>query len=748
MASVFQCYAHTREDSEEKQLLQDHLLQSAKRAAEFGKPFQGDDAAFIAALYHDIGKSSRAFQQRLLGNTHSVDHSTAGAQEVYEKYNPWGLLLAYTIAGHHGGLMDYLAAGKSSLHERLNKHIQADKDDTYRAVKDWIDHLEIPELDPPRFFSRLQKRDHATKSDINYSLMFFTRMIFSCLVDADFLDTEAFMDIGRVIQRTIVSDIEMLQTGFLHNMKKLREKSNTKVNKIRNRVFDSCIEAAYNKPGFFSLTVPTGGGKTLSSMGFSLEHARLFKKRRIIYALPYTSIIEQNADVFRKFLGDEAVVEHHSNLDPIRETTRNRLQSENWDAPIIVTTNVQLFESMHSRKSSQNRRLHNIAESIIVLDEAQMLPATLLEPILKCLSTLKEDYGCTIVFCTATQPALNKSSFFSIGLENVREIVPDPKALSLSLQRVDAQLIDTPLSLEELAKRMLMEPQTLCIVNTKKDAKKIFQLLSKLDPHTSFHLSTNMCPVHRSRTIQKIKKRLNDGMECRVVSTQLIEAGVDIDFPVVYRALSGLDSLAQAAGRCNREGRLDKGRIYIFKTENELQPGQLKRSAESGAKVLSQHDHDILSLDANHEYFVDFYQKESRLTSKQGIGFDRKGVMKCVGTNEGEFYFQSMASAFRFIETDTIGVIISWERDWLDALKEYKYLGFFPKEIRRALQQHTVNLYRQQFNTLNEEANIVDFFEDGQYLFLDTDELSQKRYDQYLGIVFEQSYEDIDTLIV
>jgi len=743
------CFAHTRYNDSKKQYLTTHLSDTARMAAEFGEPFHGDDLAYAAGIFHDMGKAVEDFQDKLLGKPVHVDHSTAGAQEAESRFSPWGRLLAYIIAGHHGGLPDWESSSHSSLRTRLTKTLPQHNSSMYQQFLKLIEEEEIPSLNPPRFLSILQSQTFEHTKEVNFALMFLTRMIHSCLVDADFLDTERFMHHEQYDARHNTKSLGTLYSMFMQHMDRVRKGERTQLHIIRNQIFDSCITAAHKRPGFFSLTVPTGGGKTLASMGFALEHAKIYQKRRVIYAIPYTSIIEQNAAVFKRIFGEEVVLEHHSNIDPERETTTNRLQSENWNAPIVVTTNVQFFESLFAHTSSATRKLHNIADSIIILDEAQMVPTSLLEPILRILQSLQNDYGCTVVLCTATQPILTKRSFLPAGLKDVREIIPDPIELAQSLKRVRTHYIDAPLSYEEITQHLLNQRQVLCIFNKKKDAYRLYGSLSQSAAESTFHLSTNMCPRHRSHMLSLIHARLKQGEECRVVSTQLIEAGVDIDFPVVYRAIAGLDSLAQAAGRCNREGTLSAGDLYVFTPEEKLHPGQLKRSAESGENTLISSNGDFLSLEAIEHYFTDFYHKESRLQSKDGIGFDRKGIMQHTGREEGKYFFQSMSKAFRFIESEAVSVIISWKRDWVAELRQYTWAGFLPEQIRRQVQQYTVNLYQNQFASLCEMAHIIDLFEDGQYLLLDNDEISQRAYDENIGIVTEKGrFDDIDTLIV
>ncbi|WP_312915824.1 CRISPR-associated helicase/endonuclease Cas3 [Candidatus Competibacter phosphatis] len=412
------------------------------------------------------------------------------------------------------------------------------------------------------------------------------RLLFSCLVDADFLDTEQFMSPEKAGLRGQYPALAELEPRFEAYMTALTARADdTPVNQMRALVLDRCRNAAEQMPGLFSLTVPTGGGKTLASLAFALHHARRHGKRRILYVIPYTSIIEQTADVFRGVFGEDAVLEHHSNFDSERETPRSRLACENWDTSLIVTTNVQFFESLFAARPSRTRKLHNILDSVVILDEAQLLPPEFLTPILSTIRELSGHYGVSFVLCTATQPALASQRGFDWrfdGLDDVREIMGDATAvqeLHTSLRRVEVSLpadLHAPTSWEALAAELATHPRVLCIVDRRDDARLLHGLL----PTGAVHLSGLMCGQHRADVIAMIKERLVADEPLRVISTQLVEAGVDLDFPVVYRALAGLDSIAQAAGRCNREGRLfNLGRVVVFAPPTEPPAGHLRQLA-------------------------------------------------------------------------------------------------------------------------------------------------------------------------
>ncbi|EGW53128.1 CRISPR-associated helicase/endonuclease Cas3 [Candidatus Endoriftia persephonae] len=579
-------FAHTHPDHPEsfeqwERLLGEggHLEAVAQRAEAFAAQAFSEGAAFwpvLAALmgrWHDLGKFSDDFQGYLRasatsgGDSHTgevrgkVDHTSAGAQHAMTVLPPpLSALLAYPIAGHHAGLLDGLATG-ACLKARLTKSVP----DWRHSAPDEL--LEAPAIGLPKILG-------TTREELAFNLAFATRMLFSCLVDADFLATEAFMNPQQAAQRPSGQmDFTALDRHLADHMRQRFGDASGMVAEARAEVLAACIKAAEGQPGLYSLTVPTGGGKTLASLAFALRHAACNGLGRVIYAIPFTSIIEQNAETFREVFEafdadlDELILEHHSNFDPDRETVRSRLASENWDAPLVVTTNVQLFESLFANRTSRCRKLHRIAGSVIILDEVQTLPVTLLEPCLKALRLLVEQYGCTVVLCTATQPAIEYRDEFKIGLPKATPIIADAPALYRRLKRVEVRDAGT-LDCAQLAERMMKSEQALAIVSTRKHAADLYSALKGMaDTEGCFHLSAAMTPNHRSARLDTIRQCLKEGRPCRVVATQLIEAGVDVDFPVVWRSLAGLDSIAQAAGRCNREGKREGAITWVFRPD-------------------------------------------------------------------------------------------------------------------------------------------------------------------------------------
>ncbi len=679
-------YAHTKEDLcvDKWQTIEEHLNGVSNLAELFAKEFSSGKFAKIAGCFHDIGKYSQEFQDRLLKNGAKVDHATAGAQFVYDAFgDQLGKLISYAIAGHHSGLPNGNENQTSDLKNRLQKNVCEYKQNIdYKCVQP-----EIVNEDSP--FKKLEVID-------GFDLSFFIRMIFSCLVDADFLDTELFMDFEKSENRKGYLSLHILKEKLDHHLNKIIDTKKS-INNIRNKILQDCLAAAENEQGYFSLTVPTGGGKTFSSLAFALKHAIRNNQNRIIYVIPYTSIIEQNAQVIRSIFGDNAIVEHHSNIDPSKQHYKSKLSAENWDAPIIVTTNVQFFESLFAYRTSRCRKLHNIANSVVIFDEAQMLPVDLLKPCLRVLTALIRCYNTSIVLCTATQPSLGKCDRMEDGPDDVKEIITDPQKLYNDLKRVNANIIKTQMTNEALYERLKRHEKVLCIVSTKKLA---FDLYNKMtDFENVYHLSSLMCPAHRSQVIAQIKYDIINENTCRVISTQLIEAGVDIDFPVVYRAIAGIDSIAQAAGRCNREGKLDKGIVNIFFPEDGTPPGFLRKSAET-AQIVLNHHHDVLSLESVEEYFKRLYN---------GSDLDKFQILQKLNSSAGDldFSFREIAKQFQMIRSDTKTIIVPWEDEGEKRVDALRRCFVETKDILRSLQRYVVQIHPQSFTKIKDHCEII-----------------------------------------
>ena len=660
--------------------------------------------------------------------TGRIDHSTAGAQHAVATHiDILGHLLAYSIAGHHSGLLDGRGSG-SCLEARLAK-----------AVEPW-NHApkaiaSAPALELPVFVAKaLGGRDA-------FSVALFVRMVFSCLVDADFLDTERFMNPEQAAERpTWPSDVLTRMEACLDaHMTKLKSGS-TPVNVERCKVREDCLAAAVQRPGLFSLTVPTGGGKTLSSLAFALRHAQRHGLRRVVYVVPFTTITEQIAEQFRHVmqpLGDgDPVVEHHSNLDAGSETTASRLATENWDAPLVVTTAVQFYDSLFAARPSRCRKLHNLAKAVIVLDEAQTLPVDYLDPCLRVLRELTANYGSTAVLCTATQPAVQRRDDFGIGLDGVREIVPDPPRLYARLKRVDVEHLGQRND-ASLAEDIMAHEQVLCIVNTRRHARTLSEAIGDRD-HQHFHLSALMCPQHRTTVLTEIKTTLTAKQPCRVISTQLIECGVDIDFPIVYRSLAGVDSIAQAAGRCNRNGVQKRGRTFVFRSEHEEAERYFADTANCAAQVLPLHE-DPLSLDAVEHYFRLYYWDQS-------ARWDAKGILQEFHLNQDRqfpflFGFSTVAERFHLVDDTGRPVIVPWEKAGKALCQELRVSPPVPdRTLLRQLQRYTVQVPVTLWNT--HVGRSIDLVHD-RYPVLASPEL---HYSERTGLDLDRSL--VESLVV
>lgn len=699
--------------------LSEHLRTVGALAADFARTF-GADWARVAGRWHDLGKYRPRFQSyirsvsgfefdpdaHIKGEAGKAPHSTAGAMLATDRFGVAGRVLAYLIAGHHAGLANWFGA----LDARLDDPKSRTELDESLAENPPVDLL-----DPGDF-----KPDLRAIPGGKDGFALWVRMLFSALVDADFLDTERYMDAEKFTHRNAWPSLAELAPRFDAHMADLAAKADpTPVNALRADILRQCRAAAALEPGVFSLTVPTGGGKTLSGMAFALEHARVHHKHRVIHVIPYTSIIEQTADVFRKIFG-ESVIEHHSNAesDPAQETPASRLACENWDAPIIVTTNVQFFESLFAARTSRCRKLHNLVNAIVILDEAQLLPPEFLQPILDVLNLLTRYYGVTVVLSTATQPALATREYFDAkqnlrGLDGVREIIDTPDALYHALDRVEVRLPadwQQPTEWPALAEELARYDSVLAIVNTRRDARALWKQM----PTGTLHLSALMCGAHRSRVINDIKARLKDGIPTRVVSTQLVEAGVDVDFPVVHRALAGLDSIAQAAGRCNREGRLpDKGEVVVFIPPEPAPPGLLRQGENACRNVL----HGVAGAPLARAHFARYFE---RLYA--GCNLDKHGICDALFMAHGRLTgdtlaveFRTAAEKFHLIDDEgSVPIIVKYRGTAGHDDSVEKWLATLRKEgpqrwLMRKLQRYTVTLRRGQAMTLLKQGDIEEF---------------------------------------
>lgn len=654
----------------------EHSARVAARAARLASAFGWAEAARAAGLLHDIGKCSEAFQRYIArapdeteGSARGPDHSTAGAQEALRRYGkPLGRVLAAIIAGHHAGLSD-----GDALDDRLGKRIE--------PHDRWTHETDEPP-EPARLAPTRRPRLSAHRG---FFESFLTRMLFSCLVDADFLETEAYyasLD-GRSVGRDGFTDIATLRDRLRAYMAgRSAGAPATPVNALRARVLDHATAKAELAPGFFTLTVPTGGGKTLASLSFALEHAARHDLRRVITVIPFTSIIEQTASVFREALGDGGaenatdVLEHHATFDweaasrRAREDGRGadpvdrlRRAAENWAAPVVVTTAVQFFESLFSNRTSRCRKLHNLANSVIILDEAQTMPLRLLGPCLAALDELVRVYGASVVFCTATQPALRGEDGFKGGpsIPCDRELAPEPQALYAQLRRARVERLDGKIGDEVVAARFAERPQMLCVVNRRAHAQALYARIRDLPG--AVHLSTLMCPAHRRRVLEEARGRLARGEPARIVSTSLIEAGVDIDLPEVWRAAAGLDSIAQAAGRCNREGKLTGlGRVVVFEPLEGKPPPDVEQAWQAARAALRKFE-EPLGLDAVRAYFHELYwSKGPDAFDAAKLDGELFPILERIGERAGSlaFPFEKIARAFEMIDDVMEPIVVPW----------------------------------------------------------------------------------------
>ncbi len=723
-------YAHSRDGQSETewQLLIEHLKATSDLAAEMGQALGIAEMARLAGLLHDIGKYSSEFQARLRGSSHRVDHATAGAREIIRLFpeRPQSYLaelISYCIAGHHTGLPDYGSSADVEGNPTLLARREKKKLPDYSNYREEIDTRQL-HIDAPRL---IINRAHP-----GFTLSFLTRMLFSVLVDADWLETERYMKGGQTPPRGQYASIEALTDRFNSYIERYRNPEQ-EINRRRTEILNACLDKAQEPTGYFTLTVPTGGGKTIASMAFALNHACIHNLRRVIYVLPFTSIIEQNAAVFRQALGDlgaENVLEHHSNFDweggsEADDDETNRLQeklklaAENWDIPIVVTTNVQFFESLFASQKSRTRKLHNIAKSVIVFDEVQLLPLEYLKPCMLAVQELVNNYGVTAVFCTATQPALHR--FFPDGTQ-FTELAPHPQELFTFFRRVQVKNLETQTD-DEIIERLNQTAQALCIVNTRRHAKGLFD---RLEGEGKFHLSTLMCPVHRKVVLKEIRERLAAALPCRVISTSVMEAGIDIDFPVGYRAVAGLDSIIQAAGRVNREMKRSSAEMFVFVPDTEFikrTPTFIQQTSSVARSVLREYADDPTTIAAIEAYYQMLY------TLHDEHSFDARRIVELLdkGPNGIDFEFETAAKNFRLIDQNTVTIIIPYDdtaRKLIDDLVDAPS----PFQILRQLQPYTVNVYDHEFQNLQGVGGITPIAD--HYHVLDA-----QRYSAETGVV-------------
>lgn len=675
-------YSHSRENpdgSKAYQTVLDHLQGTARLAEKFASDFGRGEDGWQAGMAHDIGKYAEAFQRRLLQNGPKVDHSTAGAMECWKLKN---IGPALCVMGHHAGLPNMGVKGDMSGGPTFwGRYHQASRIPPYDGFQQ---EVKLQKVNPPQL-------------PTPYSAAFYIRMLYSCLVDADFLDTEAFCQGPRPHKE--VSLRVLLDKLNAHVGKWYPPKG--RLNELRCKILDGCIQKGLEEqPGLFTLTVPTGGGKTVASLAFALNHAVAHHKKRIIYVIPYTSIIDQTVEVFSDILGADHVLAHHSGMDywGDEDDGGNDLEkaraTENWDAEVIVTTAVQFFESLYGNRPSKCRKLHNISQSVIIFDEVQTTPLHYLRPCVYAIGELAARYGAAAVLCTATQPAI--SSIFAECVPDVpiREICPGDMAASDVFRRVQFR-DDGKLSWDALGERLNAEHQALCIVNTRKDAARVHELLLG---DGCYHLSTLMFPAHRKRILEEIRNRLKAGLPCKVVSTSLIEAGVDVDFPTVFREITGLTSVIQAAGRCNREGkrRPEDSVVRVFTSESPIPP--LFATEIGCTKTIMKRFQEYSSPEAIQAYYQELFGL------KGTNSLDRAGILSMITGRD--YHFADVAKEFRLIDTNTRTVYIPLGDG--RELARRLYSGERENALFRKLNQFSVNIYEQHYASLRNAGDIEE----------------------------------------
>lgn len=725
-------YAHTSKDTDEDSwhLLVDHLNSTGNLASEFSAHF-GSGVELLArqaGVLHDLGKYSSEFQDRLRGGTR-VTHSTHGAKEAIERYGDLGYFIAYAIAGHHAGLANGSGyGGRRALDERLKDT------DLPQLSPVWKDEIRLADKNVLAQSCSKIKLAHERKT---FQLAFLIRMLFSCLVDADRLDTEKFFEQseGKISQRGSPYRLLDLQKKLNAHLQNFTNNPTTELNIWRNKILAVARSRAADERGMFSLTVPTGGGKTLTSLAFALDHAIKHNLRRIIYVIPYTNIIEQTAQVFRQALGEykEAVLEHHSGFvvddkalqkDHYQGQEKLKLAMENWDSPIVVTTAVQFFESLFSSRTSTCRKLHNIASSVIVLDEVQTTPLHVLRPCVVAMQELALNYRSSIVLCTATQPALHAPKFKD-GFEQVRELIPEREAMFKFFERVKIRKGIAEWSDADISRQIKKREQVLCIVNNRIHARMLVDSLS--DCKGIRLLTTMMCAKHRRKVLAEIRTDLEAQRPCRLIATSLVEAGVDIDFPAVLRAEAGLDSIAQAAGRCNREGKRKRedSEVIVFKPEDKWKaPLELRQFAQV-ARGIMRRNSDVLNLASIENYFTELYWQ------KGDAELDSKGIMRTLQESGlPELPFEKIDRDFEMIENLQRPIIIAYDEQADELLRKLEHVEYCGG-LARALQPYLVQVPNYAFNKLSDAGVLAIVAQEKfaeQFIHLQRDDLYHKDY--------------------
>lgn len=694
--------AHSPTDSHpEGQPLREHLNEVASMASQFAEKFGAGEEGFFAGMLHDIGKYTKEFQRRLAGSTERVDHATAGACEAAkQKANA----AAFAIAGHHGGLPDLGSKfDERSLSGRMSREYRETLPD-YSVFQEEITLPPAPAVLPP-----------------DWDFFFHTKMLFSCLVDADWSDTSRYYGEAPEEEHTYATlgelnaRLDAHLAGFAEDGKAIHI--------LRNRIRHGVLDHSDDPPGLFSLTVPTGGGKTLASMAFALKHALRHGLERIVYVIPYCSILEQTADVFRKCFGAENLCLHYSTAEMKASEAEEKADpnapvSERWDAPIVLTTSVQFFESLYANKPARCRKLHHLAKSVLIFDEAQMLPLPYLSPCVFAICQLVKNFGSTALLCTATQPSLGRLIEKYLPGQRVTELCPDREEMAERFRRVTYRMEEGVFSDEALLSQLSEEARVLAVVNNRRQAQTLYEGLEK---EGRFCLTTYLTPHDRKAALAEIKRRLNAKEVCRVVSTSLIEAGVDLDFPTVWRALAGLDSIVQAGGRCNREGKeaVEKSIVHIFKSEAKA-PRSLGQNISAAERTMRNHPEDPAGSSAMSAYFDFLFE-----VLKGEEGKDRKAIMDEVQ----KFAYETIAREFHIIEEEGSGLLYIREEGGDAVIDELEKGPPYTRSLLREAALFAVSLPKETIDSLIGRGKAKPLFENGALL------LDSACYSETLGFL-------------